>query len=274
MLIGSIFHDRQQLVTDAVKGAFDKAAAKAQLDLQEQWCQKTGNPSGLDVFATSPDAMRRYLDFIIAHYAGPILVDSSDPEVKIAGIQHLAACGLSSRTIYNSISIQTTPQEMDAIATCQIKAAVILAAHGFDVDAQSKIDLLFKEDGLIAKAKSCGITDCLVDPGVIDLPSLGPVMQVISAVKAKGHLAGTAPYNAVSTWKGLIEKFGRNFKPMATAVLEALPVAWGADFILYGPLSSAPVAFPAVAMVDAMMSQMLLEQGKAPDHNVTMFKIA
>lgn len=274
MLVGSIFYDRQKLVKDAAKGEFDKRAAKALLDLQHHWSEKTGNPACLDVFAASPIAIRRYLDFVIDHYDGPIMIDSSDPDVKIAGIRHLADCGLSARSIYNSISIKTTPREFDAIASCKVTAAVIMATSDNGFEAKDKIDLLFQEDGLIAKAESCGIVNCLVDPGVIDLPSLGPVMEVIWTVKEKGHLAGTAPYNAMSSWKGLMEKFGSEFLPVATAVLESLPIAWGADFIIYGPITSAPVAFPAVAMVDTIMSQILLEQGKVPGHNLTRFKIA
>lgn len=274
MLVGSIFYDRQALVKDAVKGEFDKTKAKALLDLQQRWSETTGNPACLDVFAASPLAMRRYLDFVIDHYAGPIMIDSSAPEVKIAGIRHMANCGLSRRAIYNSISVQSTPREFDAIASCKVKAAVVLAANSTDFSADAKIDLLFKEGGLIAKAEACGVENCLVDPGIIDLPSIGPVMEVVATAKKKGHFAGTAPYNAVSTWDGLIDKFGSSFVPVAAAVLETLPIAWGADFIIYGPIASAPTVFPAVAMVDSIMSQSLIEGGKIPENNFTMFRIA
>jgi len=53
-----------------------------------------------------------------------------------------------------------------------------------------------------------------------------------------------------------------------------LPIAWGADFTIYGPLSLTPMVFPAVAMVDVVLSQSLLEQGKIPDSNHPMFKLA
>jgi tetrahydromethanopterin S-methyltransferase subunit H len=97
---------------------------------------------------------------------------------------------------------------------------------------------------------------------------------VIAAAKELGCFAGTAPHNAIGTWSGLSTKLGADFKPVATAVLNALPVAWGADFVIYGPLSLAPMVFPAVAMVDVILSQALLEQGKIPDSNHPMFKIA
>lgn len=274
MLVGSIFYDRQKLVKDAAKGEFNRTAAKELLDLQQRWSETTGNPACLDVIASTPEAMRRYLDFVLEHFSGPIMVDGSDADVKIAGIQHLAACGLSQRAIYNSISPETVLRELDAIASCDVKAAVILAVESTDFSVQAKIDLLGKEDGLIAKAKACAVEHCLVDPGVIDLPSIGTVKEVISAAKNLGCFAGTAPHNAVGTWAGLAEKFGTGFKPVATAVLNALPIAWGGDFVIYGPITLAPTIFPAVAMVDVILSQSLLERGKIPDSSHPMFKIA
>ncbi len=274
LLVGSMFYDRQKLVNDAAAGTFDRVAAKILLDLQKKWSETTGNPACLDIIASTPEAMRHYLDFAIEHFDGPLMVDGSNAEVKIAGIRHLSECGMNQRAIYNSISPETVDSELEAIAACDIKTAVLLAVTSADFSAAAKIDLLTKTDGLISKANDCGVKHCLVDPGVIDLPSIGTVKAVIAAAKELGCFAGTAPHNAIGTWSGLSTKLGADFKPAATAVLNALPVAWGADFVIYGPLSLAPVVFPAVAMVDVILSQALLEQGKIPDSNHPMFKIA
>lgn len=274
LLVGSMFYDRQKLVNDAATGKFDRASAKRLLDLQKKWSETTGNPACLDIIASTPEAMRHYLDFAIEHFDGPLMVDGSNAEVKIAGIRHLSECGMNQRAIYNSISPETVDSELEAIAACDIKTAVLLAVTSADFSATAKIDLLRKKNGLISKANDCGVKHCLVDPGVIDLPSIGTVKAVIAAAKELGCFAGTAPHNAIGTWSGLNTKLGVDFKPAATAVLNALPVAWGADFVIYGPLSLAPVVFPAVAMVDVILSQELLEQGKIPDSNHPMFKIA
>jgi tetrahydromethanopterin S-methyltransferase subunit H len=274
LLVGSMFYDRQKLVNDAATGKFDRASAKRLLDLQKKWSETTGNPACLDIIASTPEAMRHYLDFAIEHFDGPLMVDGSNAEVKIAGIRHLSECGMNQRVIYNSISPETVDSELEAIAACDIKTAVLLAVTSADFSATAKIDLLRKKNGLISKANDCGVKHCLVDPGVIDLPSIGTVKAVIAAAKELGCFAGTAPHNAIGTWSGLSTKLGVDFKPAATAVLNALPVAWGADFVIYGPLSLAPVVFPAVAMVDVILSQELLEQGKIPDSNHPMFKIA
>ena len=219
LLVGSMFYDRQKLVNDAAAGKFDRPAAKRLLDLQKKWSETTGNPACVDVIASTPKAMCHYLDFVIEHFDGPLMVDGSNAEVKIAGIRHLAECKMRRRAIYNSISPETVDSELEAIADCAIKAAVLLTVTSSDFSAAAKIDLLTKANGLIARANDCGIKHCLVDPGIIDLPSIGTVKAVIAAAKELGCFAGTAPHNAIGTWSGLRTKFGADFKPAATAVL-------------------------------------------------------
>jgi N5-methyltetrahydromethanopterin:coenzyme M methyltransferase subunit H len=274
LLVGSMFYDRQKLVSNAATGEFDAEAAGKLLDLQDKWSQITGNPACVDVVASTPAAMRRYLDFVVERFDGPIMVDGSDGAVKIAGIEHLAAKGLSGRVIYNSISSETRPPELEAIGSCGVKAAVLLAVDAADFSAAGKLRLLNGEDGLIAKARAAGVESLLVDTGVIDLPSVGLLRELIAQIKELGCLCGAAPHNAIGTWGGLTSKLGASFKPAATAVLNALPIAWGGDFVIYGPLSLAPTAFPAVAMADTVLAQSLMEQGKIPGFDHPMFKIA
>jgi tetrahydromethanopterin S-methyltransferase subunit H len=273
LLVGSMFYDRQKLVKDTATGKFDRATAKRLLDLQKKWSEATGNPACVDVIASTPEAMRRYLDFVIEHFDGPLMVDGSSAEVKVAGIRHLAECGMNHRAIYNSISPDTIDSELEAIAACDIKSAVLLAVTAADFSASAKIDLLIKTNGLISKASDCGVEHCLVDPGVIDLPSIGTVKALVATAKELGCFIGTSPHNAIGNWSGLSTKLGNDFKPAAAAVLNAIPVAWGADFVIYGPISLAPMAFPAVAMVDVLLSHSLLEQGKIPDSNHPVFRI-
>lgn len=274
LLVGSMFFDRQKIVSDPIKGVFDREAALALLDLQSRWSETTGNPACVDVIAATPEAMRRYLDFVCRHFDGPIMVDGTDGAVKVAGIEHLADNGQAERAIYNSISPETLPMELEAIAKCGVASAVLLAVDPVDFTAAGKIALLTRDDGLLARARSCGIEHILVDPGVIDLLSVGTVKEAFRQIKQMGCFAGAAPHNAIGTWAGLDTKLGAGFKGPATAVLNALPIAWGGDFVIYGPPSLAPTVFPAVAMVDAILSQPLMEQGRVPDFNHPMFKLA
>ncbi len=274
LMIGSVFYDGHDVVEDQATGAFDRKKAKELVDLQTHWSQLTGLPCCLDVVASTPRAMENYLEFVVGEFDGPIMVDGSDGKVKMAGVRYLASKNLSHRIIYNSVSLETTDQELAAIEECGVTAAVALVMNSADFSAAGKMKLVTDENGPVAKAKKHGVETILIDPGVIDLPSIGTVKEVMEKAKALGYLTGSGVHNALANWKGLKTKFGENFKQAATAVVNALSTAWNGDFVLYGPISDAPIVFPAVAMVDAILAQSLIEKGKFPDASHPLFKIA
>ncbi|MFO0754764.1 MAG: hypothetical protein U0411_15730 [Thermodesulfovibrionales bacterium] len=274
LLAGSIFFDRQKLVTDPLAGCFDRAEARRLIDFQSRWSDITGNPCCIDVIASTSEAMRSYLDFVTEVFPGPIMVDGTSGEVKIAGIRYLAEKGLSSRVIYNSISLESTPGEFEAIGECGIRAAVVLLVESTDLSAERKIRMMTREDGLIAKLKDRGITDFLIDPGIIDLPSMGAAREVMEKAREFGYLPGAAAHNAISTWGGLQSKIGKEFRKPATAVINALTIAWGGTFVIYGPMALADTVFPAVAMVDAAMGQLRMEKGWCPHMSHPLFTLA
>lgn len=274
LLAGSIFFDRQKMVTDPLAGRFDHAEAKRLIDLQSQWAGITGNPCCIDVIASTPEAMRNYLEFVTEVFPGPLMVDGTNSEVKIAGIRYMADKGLSSRVIYNSISPESTPSEFEAIEECGIRAAVVLLAESTDLSAGGKICMMTREDGLISRVKDRGVTDFLIDPGIIDLPSMGVAREVMEKARALGYLPGAAAHNAISTWGGMQSKIGKEFRKPATAVINALTIAWGGTFVIYGPMALADTVFPAVAMVDAAMGQLRMEKGWCPDMSHPLFKLA
>ncbi len=274
LLAGSIFYDRQKIVTDPLSGKFDKSEAKKLIDLQSKWSEITGIPCCADVIASTPAAMKTYLDFVVENFEGPIMVDGTSGLVKIEGIRHMAAKGLSGRVIYNSISQESTEEEFEAIGNYGVKAVVVLLVESADFSAEGKIGMMVKEDGLIARLRSEGVGDLLIDPGIIDLPSMGMAKEVMFKAKDLGYLPGTAAHNAISTWSGLKAKIGDDFRKPATAVINALTVAWGGEFVIYGPMALASTVFPAVAMVEAALAQSMMERGKCPDLSHPLFKLA
>lgn len=274
LLAGSIFYDRQKIVTDPLTGQFDKSEAKKLIDLQLKWSEITGIPCCADVIASTPEAMKSYLDFVLESFGGPIMVDGTSSTVKIEGVRHMAAKGLSHRVIYNSISRESTKEEFEAIGNCGVRAAVVLLVESTDFSAEGKIKMMTEKDGLIAGLRSKGVSDFLIDPGIIDLPSMGIAKEVMSKATELGYLPGAAAHNAISTWSGLKAKIGDDFKKPATAVINALTVAWGGEFVIYGPMALADTVFPAVAMVEAALGQSIMERGKCPDLSHPLFRIA
>ncbi len=276
VMAGSIFFDRHRIVTDMKEGVFDRAEAGRLLALQDDWSVRTGNPRMVDIVASSPRAIERYLEFVCAQTDAPVMIDGSSPEVRIAGLRWAAAAGVMERVVYNSLSPESLDYEFEALADVGCRAAVILSLSSRDLSLIGRISTLEGEDGLIARARAAGVKELMIDPGVLDLPSLGVAGEAMRVIKDRfGLVAGTAAHNAVGTWGGLKEgKFGEGSYERMASVIYALNTAWGGSFLLYGPLSAAPVAFPAVAAVDACLAQVLMEDGVIVDIGHPLFRLA
>lgn len=276
VMAGSIFFDRHRIVTDMKEGIFDQVEARRLLALQDEWSDRTGNPRMVDIVASSPRAIERYLEFVCAQTDAPVMIDGSSPDVRMAGLRWAASAGVMHRVVYNSLSPESLDREFEVLAEVGCRAAVILSLSSKDLSLAGRISTLEGDGGLIARARAVGVHELMIDPGVIDLPSLGVAAEAMRVIRERfGLVTGTAAHNAVGTWGGLKDgKFGEGSYERMTAVIDALNTAWGGSFLLYGPLSAAPVAFPAVAAVDACLAQVLMEDGIIVGLDHPLFRVA
>ncbi len=83
VLIGSIFYDRHKIVTDTMKGKFNKAKAETLLMKQEEMSEMTGNSVIVDVVGPSAEALERYVDFVSEKTRSPFLVDGPSADVRL-----------------------------------------------------------------------------------------------------------------------------------------------------------------------------------------------
>jgi len=271
-MAGSIFYDRDMSVSDHKQGIFNEEKVMAALKAQTEWSEKTGVPEMVDIVASTPEAIKRYIDFVTSHTQAPILIDGSSEEVRLAGLQYCKDKGIVDRAIYNSISSHSTEDELGAIKASGCTNAVLLAYNPTDFSAEGKRKVVF--DTLLPMADKAGIKNPIIDTAVIDLPSLGVSSNLIMELKSEGFLVGNSPHNAISRWVGLKSKMGKEAVKPCSATANSVAAAWGADFILYGPIRHAELVFPPVAMVIAALGQLPMEKGKMPSMNHPMFKIA
>ena len=124
---------------------------------------------------------------------------ASNPSLRMEAIRHLASIDEIDRAVYNSIDPHCGKEELECIRSCGVKSAVVLSFSTRHVFPKDRIDLLTgkeNEPGLIEVAENAGIDNVLIDPGVIDLPSLSWTVQVIEEVKETlGYPCGCAPSN-------------------------------------------------------------------------------
>jgi len=272
VLIGSIFYNKHSILKDEAKGEFDKEKAEELIKLQEEFSDKTGNPHMLDVVGSTPEAMRKFLDFVSSKTDSPLLLDGVTASIRIAGLDYVKEVGLKNPVIYNSLLPEYRKEELDKIKEVDMKNAVLLAFTTKEFTSEGRIKAIRK---LIPVAKEAGLEKLLIDTAVIDVPSLGMAYRAIYELKSEfGLPTGCGAHNAIGTWRGLRTKMGRQAMHPSMAVASAITLAAGADFVLYGPIEYADYVFPTVALVDAAFGQLSIEKGKMPDARHPIFRIA
>jgi tetrahydromethanopterin S-methyltransferase subunit H len=274
-LVGSIFFRGHKIVSDTKRGIFDKDKARALLMKEAEVAEETGNPNIIDVIGDTGEALIRFIEFVALHSDAPILVDSVSASARMAAIRHFASSEVMPRLIYNSIDEHHTEEELTSIRECGVKNAVLLAFSSKYLKPQAKVKLL-SEDLLIA-AGEAGIENVLVDTGVLDIPSVGWSTDAIRLIKDQlGYPCGCAPCapsNALYQWDRLREKGMPAFES-ASSVTFTLPIAFGADFIFYGPIRNAPWAYSACATMDAMVAFAGRNHGIRPvNHEHPLYRI-
>jgi tetrahydromethanopterin S-methyltransferase subunit H len=271
VMIGTIFYEKHKIMTDEKKGDFDKKAAEGLINRQEKLCEDTGLQSMLDVVCVSIEGIPKILDFVSKVTDSPFLFDAWRMDTKLAGLKYIGEAGLSNRIVYNSVMPLPPPkkEEMDAIKEAKLKSSIVLAYNVKDRSVKGVTSILRgtdKEKGLLKVAEEAGITMPLVDVTLFTyVPSIGMGCKAVVAVKDElGLPAGGAPGNATTTWKMPKVKWGLDVFKACEASAQVVPLAFGADYILYGLIESAPWIVPSCAAIDAMTATVANFEYKMP----------
>ncbi len=265
VLVPSIFYTKDRLVKNAQIGQIDKTATENLLNTLAELTEKTGLGTMLDVVATTNEAMEGYLQYLVDNSEFPLLIDGSDSlEVNTAGIRYAKDGGFLDRVIINSLTPETKDDLFTVIQETGLTNALLLTFNSASMVSSSKrVEL---GDNLIQRARAVGVSNILIDTGVMDLPTLGIACKTQQILKDKyGYPVGNGAHNAISTWAGLVPKFGKDAKKPAVVGSSLMPVSLGADFVLMGPARDAPLVYPSVAMIDVALSGILIEERIRPD---------
>ncbi|MEM3017503.1 MAG: tetrahydromethanopterin S-methyltransferase subunit H [Candidatus Bathyarchaeia archaeon] len=278
VMIGSIFYHGDTVIIDEEEGTFDKEKAEEVLRVEAEVSEKTGNPRIVDVCGAWPKAIVRFIDFVSEKIDGPFLVDGTTSTVRAAAARHVAEIGLSERAVFNSISPEAKPEELEALKDSKIKAAILLTYNSRNMTVAGKLSTLRdspERKGLISVASEAGIEKMLVDTTVLDIPDPGPVAKACHIVKKEfGLPSGAGVHNAVDRWVSRKKQDHLTYR-INNAVAHVTPIVMGANFLLYGPVRRAPEIYPACALADAYVSySMRQEYGIRPISNShPVFKI-
>ncbi len=278
VLAGTLFYNGHKIVEDAKKGIFDKTKATQLLKKQDEMSSITGNPGLVQIFAESPIAMTKYIDFVAEVTSAPFLIDSTHFEVRLAGLRHAEEVGLLDKAIYNSINFSASDEELAQLSEIQQECAIVLAFNPHDSTIAGRRAVLETsteehDKGLLELCKDIGVTKPLLDTAITAMGAGAGSAAAFTFVSKTlyGLPTGSGVHNAPASWAWLrkYKKINRDVFYTADIASNLIVQMMGADFILYGPIENAEKAFPVVAMGDTFTAESAyLEFGIEPgsDH--------
>jgi len=271
VMVGSMFYNKDKNVKDASKGVFDKAKSLETIRGAEEMSEMVGLPSVIDLIAENCVAAGNYLDFVVESTEMPIFLDVVSETEQAEALRYAAEIGVIDRIILNSLNPHTGEGLYQAIEDSKLKSAVLLT-HSTHYILNSDKSPLIEE--LVPRAEAAGVENIIIDTAVVDIPTLGITANAIDMIKDKyGYPCGCGAHNALSSWKRLKKKYTVDAQTMVKGVIDAIPTIIGADFVLFGPLKNASSHYPAVAMVDAAYSQLMMEKRVRPSKSHPRYRI-
>ncbi len=253
LLVGSIFYKGDPVLEDPQTGEFDEEAAEEAIKKVEELSDRTGNPAALDTIGDSPEALKKHVDFVGDVTDIPIFMDGPTPSIRSEAAKHVGEIGLEDQVVYNSIESSTkeVQKEIDAIQESGIDTAVLLSIDTSDMSIDGRRKAL---EANLEVAEKAGLSQPIVDPGVIDIPDSGYGAKIIHELKNEyGIPAGCSPHNEVIQWE-MNDPMHENSKQLRQAVANSIIVTLGADFNLYGPLHGAREMYEVVSTADAYVA--------------------
>ena len=281
-LSGTIFYARHKIVEDEIKGIFDKNAAEDLINKQAEMEDITGNPALVQVFGGNPEALTKYVDFVADVWDGPILLDSTSGEARMAAATRATEAGYAPQCIYNSINVSIDDAEFQNLVESDLEASIVLCFDPMDPSVEGKLNVLLDggkttDTGMLELAEKAGIKYPLIDVACTPLGSgAGQSVRASFAVKAKlGMPVGSGIHNIPSAWdwlrdfrKGLREagktQLAKDVHHVCDIGANIIQTMGSGDFVLYGPIDNSEICFPAVAMTDMVIAETAKDLGTTP----------
>ena len=255
VLIGTIFYDGHAILEE--KG-FDKKRAEELINLQTEKSEETNLPRITNVYGTSGGELIKRMEFVMDVDDAPIMLDSPSYRARAEAVEHARDTGTLDRVVYNSINITLNKEEKERLKNASLKNALVLAHTVNERGVEDKINCLENEGalskGLIENAKEIGVKNILIDSATTPLrQGASTSISGILALKAKfGYPVGCGIHNAVSSWNWLRNRESKKFVDIASSII---PIVFGADFVLYGPIENARYIFDAAAFAEILVEE-------------------
>lgn len=244
------------------KGEPDFDDAKQHIQTSLDLSARTGTPVIPDFFMRKAEYIEPVISFIekVLPRKHPFSVDVIEPTIKIDILQRLAEKNLLSRTIYNSVHIGSTKEELDALQKNTPEMVIVVSFNPKDKSPDGKIEVLengahLTESGLLDIVRTRGIEKILVDTAALAPgENSGAAIAAIPVIKEEyGLPTGCAIHNVVEKSRWLNEyPFAK--KTVDVSSNASIPL-FGGNFALFGPMENAQYCIPLIAWQDILVSE-------------------
>lgn len=275
LAVGSIFYDKHSIVSDPFAGDFDEGKAAALIERVNALAERYGVQMAFDVIAASPEAMERYISFVAARTTLPFMINASEADVHIAGLECADRLGLLDRVIFASLNEDTDHSVLQALGRHKPACVMVLANDVGNPTPEGSCDMI--ENLFRPMLDQIGVETPLVDLGAMDPPSVGISIRGISAVRERfGYPAGCAFSNCFPQWTGLRD-LGREWVNLSLGAALVACRAAGGDFLHYGIIEKAAMAAHVSGSVEVFygFAAQEIDNHKLPDGHALrkMFKL-
>ncbi|TFG04685.1 MAG: hypothetical protein EU539_10340 [Promethearchaeota archaeon] len=268
LLIGTIFYQGESFIERKNDLIFDEEKAKKRIDTQKALSKQYKIPDMVEISASSPEAMVKYLEFYLDNYEPPFVLGGTF-DARIAGIEYLNERGIkSSDYIYNSISNLKNKKEIDLIKNNRMESVVILILGSENMTSTQRYNYVTKKtqpnsSSIIEGLRNVGVKKLLIDGGVISLESLAHILETQRIISESLKIpVGTASNLFLFKYSSprLNIKFHTKYRRASIMFI----ASWLSNFIFYGAIEDAKECF-------ASAYQAFEFKKTVKEHNINLF---
>lgn len=250
VLIGTIFYEGETIVERDDPLQFNAQKARKRIDAHKELAAKYKLPEMIEITASTPEAMKAYLEFYLEHYEPPFVLGGNF-EARKAGIGFLKEAGIGPTDyVYNAISNLKNRDEIELIKANNIETVVILMLSSENMTSTQRYGYLTKKTqpgnvSLLEGIKDLGVEKIWVDGGVMNLESLAHILETQQLISESLQLpVGTAPGLFLFKYSSprLNKKFHTRYRRASIMAL----ASWFSNFVFYGAVEDATESFAAV----------------------------
>jgi tetrahydromethanopterin S-methyltransferase subunit H len=247
VLIGTIFYQNQTFIDRKNPEVFNVQKAKKRIETHLALSEKYKVPNLVEISATTPEAMVKYLEFYIENFEPPFVLGGNF-DSRVAGIEYLEEAGIKSdRYIYNTISSLKNKQELEIIRKHNINSVVVLILGSENMTSTQRYEYITAKnqpnnESILSGLRNQGVEQIWIDGGVINLESLAHILETHQLISTGLKLpVGTAPNLFLFQYSSprLNIKFHTRYRRASIMFI----ASWYSNFIFYGAIEDAKESF-------------------------------